>query len=510
MTERRPEPTRVEAAGNATHGIAYEEPLVFERSRPGRLGVALPALDVPVVDPAAAIPPALLREDCAALPEVSEVDVVRHFTRMSTWNAAVDIGLYPLGSCTMKYNPKLNERGARLPGFAAAHPMQPDATCQGLLALQHRLEAWLAEVSGMDRVSLQPAAGAQGELAGVMMIRAYHAARGQSRTKILVPESAHGTNPASAALNGYAVVSIPAGADGILHPETVAAAMDEDVAALMITNPNTLGIFERHIGEICDVVHAKGGLVYGDGANLNAMLGVTRPGDQGIDVMHFNLHKTFSTPHGGGGPGAGPVGVKESLAPFLPAPVVRQRADGAFELDFDRPKSIGRLHGNHGNVGMLVRAYAYIRSLGPDGLRLCAEMAVLNANYLLARLRTRWHVPLDQPVLHECVLSDRALADTGVSTIDVAKRLIDYGYHPPTIYFPLVVQGALMIEPTESESREDLDRFVAALLAIEEEARTDPELVRSAPHRTRLARLDETRAARRPVLRWQPEEPPAS
>jgi glycine dehydrogenase subunit 2 len=292
--------------------------------------------------------------------------------------------------------------------------------------------------------------------------------------------------------------------------EDLRSKIGPDTAGMMITNPNTLGIFERHIGAICDAVHAKGGLVYGDGANLNAMLGVTRPGDQGIDVMHFNLHKTFSTPHGGGGPGAGPVGVKESLEPFLPAPVVRQRADGSFELDHHRPKSIGRLHGSHGNVGMLVRAYAYIRSLGPDGLRLCAEMAVLNANYLLARLRPKWHVPVEQPVLHECVLSDRALADTGVSTIDVAKRLIDYGYHPPTIYFPLVVQGALMIEPTESESREELDRFVAALLAIEEEARTDPELVRSAPHRTRLARLDETRAARRPVLRWQPEEPPGS
>jgi glycine dehydrogenase subunit 2 len=286
--------------------------------------------------------------------------------------------------------------------------------------------------------------------------------------------------------------------------------MDEDVAALRVTNPNTLGVFERHIAEICDVVHAKGGLVYGDGATLNAMLGVTRPGDQGIDVMHFNLHKTFSTPHGGGGPGAGPVGVKELLAPFLPGPTVRQGADGRYELCGELPRSIGRLHGYHGNVGMLVRAYAYIRSLGPDGLRRCAEMAVLNANYLLARLRTRWHVPFDQPVMHECVLSDRALADTGVSTIDVAKRLIDYGYHPPTIYFPLVVQGALMIEPTESESLEELDRFAAALLAIEEEARRDPELVRTAPHRTRHARLDETRAARRPVLRWQAGEPSSS
>ena len=316
----------------------------------------------------------------------------------------------------------------------------------------HRLERALAEVSGMDAVSLQPAAGAQGELAGIMMVRAYHAQRGERRRKVLVPESAHGTNPASAALNGYEIVPIPAGEDGVLHPATVAGAMDEQVAALMMTNPNTLGIFERHIAAVCEVVHAKGGLVYGDGANLNAMLGVTRPGDQGIDVMHFNLHKTFSTPHGGGGPGAGPVGVKAALAPFLPVPVVRERPGGGYELRDDLPHSIGRLHGNHGNVGMLVRAYAYIRSLGPEGLRRCAEMAVLNANYLLARLRDRWHVPFDQPVMHECVLSDRGLADTGVTTIDVAKRLIDYGYHPPTIYFPLVVHGALMIEPTESET----------------------------------------------------------
>jgi glycine dehydrogenase subunit 2 len=510
VSERRGEPTGVEAVGNATRGLAWEEELLFERSRPGRRGAALPALDVPPVSAAEAIPAALLRDDVPELPELSEIDVVRHFTRLSTWNAAVDLGPYPLGSCTMKYNPKLNERAARLPGFAAAHPLQPDALAQGLLALFHRLESWLAELSGMDRVSLQPAAGAQGELAGIMMVRAHHAARGRPRHKVLVPESAHGTNPASAALNGYQVVPVAAGEDGILHPETVAAAMDEDVAALMVTNPNTLGVFERHIAEICDVVHAKGGLVYGDGANLNAMLGVTRPGDQGIDVMHFNLHKTFSTPHGGGGPGAGPVGVKEVLVPFLPGPTVRQAADGRYELCGELPRSIGRLHGYHGNVGMLVRAYAYIRSLGPDGLRRCAEMAVLNANYLLARLRTRWHVPFDQPVMHECVLSDRALADTGVSTIDVAKRLIDYGYHPPTIYFPLVVQGALMIEPTESESLEELDRFASALLAIEEEARRDPELVRTAPHRTRHARLDETRAARRPVLRWQAGEPSSS
>ena len=499
-------PDHVEGVGQATRGLAWEEPLLFEISRPGRTGWSLDPLDVPAVDPRALLPDGQLRADIPDLPELSEVEVVRHFTRMSTWNYAVDLGLYPLGSCTMKYNPRLNERAARLAGFAHTHPLQPAPLSQGLLELIWRLERFLAETSGMDRVSLQPAAGAQGELAGIMMIRAYHAQRGERRSQVLIPDSAHGTNPASAALNGYDCVAIPTGPDGILHPEAVAQAMTPDVAALMLTNPNTLGLFEEHIARLCEIVHEKGGLVYGDGANLNAMLGVTRPGDQGIDVMHFNLHKTFSTPHGGGGPGAGPIGVKNVLAPYLPVPIVRRQAGAegeAFVLDYEFPHSIGRLHGNLGNVGMLVRAFAYIRSLGPDGLRRCAEMAVLNANYLRARLRASWHVPYDRSVMHECVLSDRNLEGTGVTTLDVAKRLIDYGYHPPTIYFPLIVHGALMIEPTESESVEGLDRFVEALLAIEREARETPELVRSAPHRTRHGRLDETRAARRPVLRWQ-------
>jgi glycine dehydrogenase subunit 2 len=500
---------RREAVGNATRGFAYEEPLLFERSRPGREGFSLPQSDVPDADPAELLPAGLLRDALPGLPELSEVDVVRHFTRLSTWNAAVDLGLYPLGSCTMKYNPKVNERIARLPGFANAHPLQPASLQQGFLELCFELERQLAEVTGMDRVTLQPAAGAQGELAGVMMIRAYHERRGERRTRILVPDSAHGTNPASAALNGYEVVSIPSGEDGLLHPEPVARAMSEDVAALMITNPSTLGLFEEHIARIAEIVHAKGGLIYGDGANLNALLGIARPGDLGIDVMHLNLHKTFSTPHGGGGPGAGPVGVKELLAPHLPAPVVR-RAEasegGGFVLDHDLPHSIGRLHGSFGNVGMLVRAFAYLRSLGPEGLRRCAEMAVLNANYLLARLRGAYDVPYDRRVMHECVLSDRRFAEAGVTTLDVAKRLIDYGYHPPTVYFPLIVHGAIMIEPTESESLEGLDRFAEAMLAIASEAREDPDLVRSAPHHTRRARLDETRAARQPVLRWQPSE----
>jgi glycine dehydrogenase subunit 2 len=494
------------AVANVGNGFAYEEPLLFEISRPGRVGHSVPEPDVPAIDPAALLPEGSLRQDLPGLPEVSEVDVVRHFTRMSTWNAAVDLGLYPLGSCTMKYNPKVNEKVARLPGFAGAHPLQPEALQQGFLELSWELEQQLAEISGMDRVTLQPAAGAQGELAGIMMIRAYLEHRGEKRHKVLVPDSAHGTNPASAALNGYEIVALPSGPDGLLHPEAVEQAMSDDVACLMITNPSTLGLFEEHIARICEIVHSGGGLVYGDGANLNALLGIARPGDLGIDVMHINLHKTFSTPHGGGGPGAGPVGVKNLLAPHLPTPVVQKQTDGSFALDHDFPLSIGRLHANFGNVGMLVRAYAYIRTLGPDGLKRCAEMAVLNANYLLARLREAYHVPYPGHVMHECVLTDRNLHDTGVSTLDVAKRLIDYGYHPPTVYFPLIVNGAIMIEPTESESLEGLDRFADALLAIAEEAREDPELVRTAPHHTRRSRLDETRAARQPILRWQPEQ----
>ncbi|MEE8474256.1 MAG: aminomethyl-transferring glycine dehydrogenase subunit GcvPB [Myxococcota bacterium] len=494
--------------GNVATGFSYEERLLFEQSRPGRIGADLPGLDVPDVDAATVLADVALRDDLPTLPELSEVDVVRHFTRLSTWNASVDLGLYPLGSCTMKYNPKLNERVARLSGFSSAHPLQPPELLQGFLHLAYQLERYLAEISGLDRVSLQPAAGAQGELAGIMMIRAYFRHRGESRSRILVPDSAHGTNPASAALNGFEVVAVPSGDDGILHPEAVEAAMTPDVAALMITNPNTLGLFEAHMPRIAEIVHAQGGLVYGDGANLNALMGIARPGDLGTDVMHFNLHKTFSTPHGGGGPGSGPVGVKNILAPYLPTPVINRRQNEGrtnYDLDYEFPHSIGRLHGHYGNVGMMIRAYAYIRSLGPDGLRRSTEMAVLNANYLLARLRRAYHVPFDRPVMHECVLSDRLLADTGVTTMDIAKRLIDYGYHPPTIYFPLIVPGALMIEPTESENLEGLDRFADALLAIDREAREEPELVRSAPHHTRRTRLDETRAARKPVLRWRPE-----
>jgi glycine dehydrogenase subunit 2 len=478
-----------------TSGLVLNEKLLFEHSEPGRKGYSLPELDVPGAD----LPAALVREEVTGFPELSEVDVVRHFTRLSTWNYGVDSGFYPLGSCTMKYNPKVNEAAARLPGLSGVHPGTPEHLSQGALALMHRLQEALGEISGFPSVTLQPAAGAHGELAGMLMIRAYHEAKGNSRKKVLIPDTAHGTNPASAALCGYEVV--PVTSDGILSAAAVAEVMDEDVAALMVTNPNTLGLFEAEIREICDLVHARGGLVYCDGANLNALMGIARPGDMGIDVMHFNLHKTFSTPHGGGGPGSGPVGVSAELAPFLPVPVVI--LEGAnFRLDYDRPRAIGRMKAFFGNFGVMVRAYAYIRSLGAAGLRLASEMAVLNANYVRARLEGTYHLPHKARSLHEVVFSDRDLGDD-CHTLDVAKRLIDNGFHPPTIYFPLVVKGAIMIEPTETESREILDEFCDTMLAIAREAREAPEKLHEAPVRTRIRRLDETGAARNPKLKWE-------
>ncbi len=478
-----------------TSGLSLNEKLIFEHSDPGRTGYSLPKLDVP----AAKLQEDLVREEVKGFPELSEVDVVRHFTRLSTWNYGVDSGFYPLGSCTMKYNPKVNETVARLPGFAWAHPATPPHLAQGALALMFALQEALAEISGFDAVTLVPAAGAHGELAGMLMIRAWHEAQGRPRTKVLIPDTAHGTNPATAALCGYDVV--PVSSDGILTAETVRAAMDEDVAALMITNPNTLGLFESEIVEICEAVHEKGGMVYCDGANLNALLGIARPGDMGIDVMHFNLHKTFSTPHGGGGPGAGPVGVVEKLVPFLPAPWVVREGE-SYRLDEERPQSIGRLRAFHGNFGILVRAWAYIRTLGAEGLRHATEMAVLNANYIRARLEGTYHLPHTRRSLHEVVFSDRDL-EGDCHTLDLAKRLIDYGYHPPTIYFPLVVKGAIMIEPTETESMEVLDEFCDAMLAIAREAREEPHKVKEAPRLTRVSRLDETAAARKPRLRWE-------
>jgi glycine dehydrogenase subunit 2 len=487
-------------------GIQFREPPIFERGAEGRSGASLPPLDVPDVDPAA-LYGALARKEPAGLPEVSEPEAFRHFVRLSQWNFCIDSQLYPLGSCTMKYNPKINEWAARIPAFAKLHPMTPAELCQGSLEVMWRLQEMLCEVSGMDGCSLQPSAGAQGELTGLMMMRAYHASKGRTPRKVFIPESAHGTNPASCALNGLVAVKIEKNPDGVTHPEEILAAIeregaDGDVCGLMITNPNTLGVYENHLPEIIKLIHDKGGLVYGDGANTNAIMGHARPGDVGMDVIHINLHKTFTTPHGGGGPGSGPVCFKRHLEPFQPAPVLVRRGD-AFAWDGDRPESVGRLRAFTGNFGMFIRAYTYIREMGGEGLTLASTLAVLNARYLWAKLKDHYSAPVPQPCMHEVVLSDSQLEkETGVKTLDVAKRLLDYGFHAPTVYFPLVVPGALMIEPTETETRETLDEFVAAMLAILKEARETPDLVKQAPHSTLVGRLDEARAARQPRLRW--------
>lgn len=507
-----------DAAANTTmrddQAQLKQEPLIFERGGAGCVGYALPKLDVPAIDPEEAWGADSVRGLIEGFPEVSEVDVVRHFTRISQHNFGLESGLFPLGSCTMKYNPKVHETVVRAPGFAAAHPYMPVSIMQGGLELMRRLEAALAVVSGMDRVTLQPAAGAQGELTGVMMIAAYHASRGDTqRRKVLIPDSAHGTNPATANFCGFDPVEIPSNSRGTTDIEALRAAADETTAALMITNPNTLGLFEDQMEEIAEIMHACGAQIYCDGANLNAILGKARPGDFGIDAFHINLHKTFTTPHGGGGPGGGPVGVRRHLVPFLPRPTVETDADsGAAYLDWDRPESIGKVHAFYGNFGIMVRAYTYIRALGAVGLRQVAEDAVLNANYIQARLKDYYHLPHDRLCMHEVIFSDKEQKRHDVSAMDICKRLMDYGYHPPTVYFPLVVSGALMIEPTESASREDLDNFVEAMIAIAREAESDPEHVRAAPHSTFLSRLDEARAARKPILRWDPElaEEPAA
>lgn len=478
-------------------------PLIFERSKQGRIAYSLPPLDVPEVDPRTLLPDGYARRKPPALPEVSEVDLIRHYTGLSQRNHGVDSGFYPLGSCTMKYNPKRHEQAARLPGFALIHPYQPEKTVQGALALMYELQGHLAEITGMDAVSLEPAAGAAGEWTGLMMIRAYHEHRGERRTKVLVPDSAHGTNPASAAVAGLTTITVASDASGSVDLAALRAAVGSDTAALMLTNPSTLGLFEEQIAEIAKIVHDAGGLLYYDGANANAILGYTRPGDMGFDVVHLNLHKTFTTPHGGGGPGAGPVGVKASLVPYLPVPLVSRDASGTYHLEYDRPHSIGKVKGFYGNFGILVRAYAYIRTMGPDGLKAVAQDAVLGANYLRKRLSGPYVVAYDRLCKHEFVLSGKRLKETGVRTLDVAKRILDFGYHPPTIYFPLNVEEALMIEPTETESLETLDAFADVLLQIAEEARTDPQLVVQAPYTTVVNRLDETLAARSPVLRHQ-------
>ncbi|MER3426552.1 MAG: glycine dehydrogenase (aminomethyl-transferring) [Pyrinomonas sp.] len=492
----------------ATPHVTQNEDLIFERSRRGRIGYRLPALDVELT-PIDEIVPAELRrdDDLEGVPELSEVDVVRHFTRLSTWNYAVDHGMYPLGSCTMKYNSRLNERVARLAGFANLHPLAPAEDAQGALQVLYELQQHLAEITGLPGVSLQPAAGAHGEMTGVMLIRAYLDARdgkGHGRDVMLVPDSAHGTNPASANLSGFRVKTVRTTPEGLTDLDQLRElCATGDVAGLMLTNPNTLGLFERNIREICRIVHEAGGLVYMDGANMNALVGWVRPGEMGVDVIHLNLHKTFSTPHGGGGPGSGPCCCTAELEPFLPVPRIVREGDG-FRLDYDRPHSIGRVRAFYGNFGMAVRALAYILAHGPDGMREATETAVLNARYVAQALTSDYEKPYQAPPMHEVVFTDKRQARKGVHTLDIAKRLIDYGFHPPTIYFPLIVQGAMLIEPTESVGREELDQFIAAMRAIAREAEEEPETVRSAPHTTRIGRLDEAAAARRPVLRWRP------
>ena len=485
--------------------VTQNEGLIFERSSPGKRGVTLSASDVPTVDPKQVLGPGHAREDIPGFPEVSELDVVRHYTRLSTWNYGVDTGLYPLGSCTMKYNARINEVVSRLEGPATDHPFAPQETVQGCLKILFELEQHLKEITGMDRVSLQPAAGAQGELTGLLMIRAHLTGKGNPRKKILVPDSAHGTNPASVNIAGYETQDIQSNNQGCIDLDVLSQAVTDEVAGLMLTNPNTLGIFEDKILEISDLLHSKGALLYMDGANMNALVGVSRPGDFGVDVMHLNLHKTFSTPHGGGGPGSGPVAVKNFLEPYLPTPTVERDAEGRYFADGNRPQTVGRVRAFYGNFGMAVRALAYILANGPAGLRQTTEDAVLNANYIQSRLKESYDLPYDQPCLHECVFSDSRQAPNGVRTMDIAKRLIDYGFHPYTTAFPLIVPGALMIEPTESADQRELDEFIEAMLAIAEEAEHEPETVRTAPHTTRLTRLDEVTAARKPILRWNPD-----
>ena len=497
-----------ETIRKAAPHVSQSEALIFEKSAPGKRAYALPPLDVPALNPGKTLGATHVRDEIPGFPEVSEVEIVRHFTRLSTWNYGVDTGMYPLGSCTMKYNPRVNEVVARMAGLATEHPCQPDELSQGCLKILCLLERCLVEITGMDAITLQPAAGAHGELTGVLLARAYLASKGESRQVVLVPDSAHGTNPATAAITGYRVENIKSNRAGRMDLGSLREHMSEQVAALMITNPNTLGIFEDQIRDIAEIVHSRGGLVYMDGANMNALAGVARPGDFGMDMVHLNLHKTFSTPHGGGGPGAGPVAVKRFLEPFLPVPRLEEAADGKLRLNTDRPHSIGQVRAFAGNFGVLVRALAYILANGPEGIRQSTCDAVLNANYLRKQLENYYELPYTSPSLHECVFSDRKQKKRGVSTMDIAKRLIDYGFHPYTVAFPLIVHGALMIEPTESESREELDLFIAALRAIAEETETQPQLVKNAPHTTRVRRLDEVTANRKPILRWNPAPEP--
>jgi glycine dehydrogenase subunit 2 len=485
-----------------TPHISPNESLLFERSSPGKKAYQLPDLDVPAVDAAEALGADNVRREIEGFPEVSEVEAIRHFTRLSTWNYAIDYGMYPLGSCTMKYNPRINELVARTEGLAWAHPYQPEALAQGCMKVMVQLEDALAEITGMDAVTLQPAAGAHGELTGILLIRALLEQRGNPRKKILIPDSAHGTNPATAAIAGYAVENIKSSETGGVDLAALEQLVDKDVAALMVTNPNTLGVFENNIVAVSQILHKKGAMLYMDGANMNALVGIARPGDFGVDVMHLNLHKTFSTPHGGGGPGAGPVAVKKILEPFLPAPRIKRGKKLAF--DFKRPRAIGRVKAFYGNFGVLVRALAYILAHGGPGLCNATMDAVLNAVYIRKALEPYFDLPYASPNMHEVVFSDDRQVKLGVRTGDIAKRLIDYGFHPYTVSFPLIVHGALMIEPTETEGKIEIDQFIDAMISIAKEVETDPQMVKNAPHSTRTSRVDETTAARKPVLRWKP------
>ena len=476
-----------------TTGLIFNEPLLWEKGAKGRNGFSLPPRDIdrcPLDDD--------IRGDGPDFPDLSELDVVRHFTRLSQWNFGVDSGMYPLGSCTMKYNPKTNERQAALPGLAGSHPLLPQALSQGALKMMFNLQHYLTEITGLPAVTLQPAAGSHGELTGMMMINAYLKNKGQTRSKVLIPDTAHGTNPASAALCGFTSIPVKSNEQGILSPEMVAALMDEDTAGIMVTNPNTLGLFEENIQQVAEIVHAKGGLVYGDGANMNAIMGIVDIQELGVDVLHLNLHKTFSTPHGGGGPGSGPICVTEALEPFLPVPRVIEK-EGKYALSEDFPQSVGKIHAFYGNFGVLVKAYSYILTLGAD-LKKVSQHAVLNANYIKESLKDVYHLAYDRPCMHECVFSDKNQEAYKVNTLDIAKRLMEYGFHPPTIYFPLVVQGAIMVEPTETESKETIDAFIDTMKTIAQEAQDNPERFHEAPQTTKVRRLDETGAARNPCL----------
>ncbi len=495
------------------------EALLFEKSSPGKRAYKMPPLDVPAVDPAALLGESH-RKAPGLLPELSEIEIIRHFTRLSTWNYAIDLGMYPLGSCTMKYNPRVNEFVARIEGLAEAHPYRPESLAQGVLEVIELLQRCLLDITGMDAITLQPAAGAHGEFTGILLVRAWHESQGNARKKVLIPDSAHGTNPATAAICGYSVENLKSNADGGIDLEALERQVDGETAALMLTNPSTIGVFESQIHKIADILHAKGALLYMDGANMNALVGKARPGDFGVDVMHLNLHKTFSTPHGGGGPGSGPVACKGFLEPFLPIPVLvrgtgkrdqgsgikneRTQGLGPLGWNYDRPQSVGRVRAFYGNTGMFIRALAYILANGPDGLRQTTEDAVLNANYIRKKLEDLYELPYKTASMHEVVFSDKRQAAKGIKTGDIAKRLIDYGFHPYTVSFPLIVHGALMIEPTESESLEELDLFIAAMRSIAREVDETPDLVKTAPHSTRVSRLDEVLAARKPVLRWRP------